>query len=207
MAMSLFDISLQTANRFYSWGWKGSIVGAAITLIAVLLLMWGTRVRDRDFDSRMTRLNVEASESHERAAKLEERAAGLENEASQARLNLEKLRGQVSSRHLTEAQSKIIAQHLSGLPVKLTLSALASDPESMQFAGQIRDALRAAGFDVQIQSSVVFSNQPVVGLNISGPRDGVEQVADAFLKAGLPVNGQVRDGDINILVGSKPPNP
>jgi len=42
ISLSLFDISLKTANKFYSWGWKASLVGATITFIGVGLLMWGT---------------------------------------------------------------------------------------------------------------------------------------------------------------------
>ena len=182
--MALVDISLETANKLYAWGWRGSLLGAVVTLVSVALLMWGTRVRDHDSERQLAALNLEAANARERAAKLEERAAGLENEAQQARLALEKLRGQISGRRLTEAQARTITDNLSGLPLKLTLSAIASDPESMQFAGDIRQAMAAAGFDVQVQSSMIFSSAPVVGLTISGPRDDVTRVAEAFIKAG-----------------------
>src|SRR5271155_2936316 len=64
-AMSLFDVSLETANSLYKWGWRGSIFGAVITALAVASLMWGTRVRDRDFEARMTELNVVAGQARE----------------------------------------------------------------------------------------------------------------------------------------------
>ena len=51
--MSFFDVSLDTANRFYAWGWRGSIAGAVITAVAVVFLMWGTHVRDRDFEAQL----------------------------------------------------------------------------------------------------------------------------------------------------------
>src|SRR5271165_6866686 len=32
-AMSLFDVSLETANSLYKWGWRGSIFRAVITAL------------------------------------------------------------------------------------------------------------------------------------------------------------------------------
>ena len=46
--MPFFEITLETANKFYEWGWRASIAGAVITAVGVILLMYGTRVRDRD---------------------------------------------------------------------------------------------------------------------------------------------------------------
>ena len=51
--MSAFDISLETANKFYAWGWRASIVGAVVTAIGLILLAWGTRTRDHDMDDRL----------------------------------------------------------------------------------------------------------------------------------------------------------
>jgi hypothetical protein len=56
--MPFFEISLETANKFYAWGWRASIAGAVITAIGVILLMYGTRVRDRDTESQLSRANV-----------------------------------------------------------------------------------------------------------------------------------------------------
>lgn len=54
------DISLDTANRFYTFGWAASLSGAAVTFAGVVFLMWGTRVRDIDFEHSMGTLNSEA---------------------------------------------------------------------------------------------------------------------------------------------------
>ena len=56
--MPFFEISLETANKFYSWGWRASIAGAVITAIGLILLMYGTRVRDRDMESQLSRANL-----------------------------------------------------------------------------------------------------------------------------------------------------
>jgi hypothetical protein len=51
--MSFFDVSLETANKFYVWGWRGSLAGAVVTAVAVVFLMWGTHIRDRDFEAQL----------------------------------------------------------------------------------------------------------------------------------------------------------
>jgi hypothetical protein len=48
---------LETANSLYKWCWCGSIFGVVIAALAVASLMWGTRVRDRDFETGVTDLN------------------------------------------------------------------------------------------------------------------------------------------------------
>jgi hypothetical protein len=98
--MAFFDISLKTANKFYTLGWWGSIVGAIVTAVAVIFLMWGTRVRDHDFESQTSNLNLEAAQARERAAKLEERAASLEKEAAEARAEQERLKAGLAARAL-----------------------------------------------------------------------------------------------------------
>ena len=83
--LSLFDITLETANKFYSLGWKLSVAGAAITAIGIVLLMLGTRIRDHDFESQVANLNSES-------AKARERAAIFEADAENARKETEKLK-------------------------------------------------------------------------------------------------------------------
>lgn len=77
--LSFLDISLETANKFYSWGWKASFFGAAITLIGVILLMWGTRVRDHDFESQMGRLNTSTSQKESELKDAKSKITELEN--------------------------------------------------------------------------------------------------------------------------------
>src|SRR5262245_12280177 len=64
------DISLETANKFYTFGWAASLIGAAVTFAGVIFLMWGTRVRDHDFESQVATLNSEAGTARERAEKI-----------------------------------------------------------------------------------------------------------------------------------------
>jgi hypothetical protein len=81
--MSAFNISLETANRLNSIGWWGSLGGAIVTAIAICLLMWGTRVRDRDMEVRLAQMNLTAAQAIERAATLGKDAALLRLELAQ----------------------------------------------------------------------------------------------------------------------------
>jgi hypothetical protein len=108
----LLAISLERANQLYTWGWRLSASGAAVTVIGIGLLWWGTRVRDHDFENQMTNLNSEAGAARERAGNLEIRAAGLENDAAQARLEQERLKLLVAWRSLTNDQFDALSEAL-----------------------------------------------------------------------------------------------
>ena len=137
--MAFWNISLDTANQFYAWGWRASIAGAIITAVAVFFLMWGTRVRDHDFESQMSRLNLSAAESNERAAK-------LEKEAQELKFELAKLQ----PRNITPGQHAMIVSFLQNTdkgPVVVIWKQF--DEEAENFAKQIMDVLKDAGFDVK----------------------------------------------------------
>ena len=83
--MLLSGISLETADFLYKWGWRASIFAAVITAISVALLMLGTTVRDRNFETRM-------SESREKTAILELEAAKIRQTTVGLEIDLEKER-------------------------------------------------------------------------------------------------------------------
>ena len=103
--LSLFDISLETANKFYSWGWKASVTGAVITAIGVGLLMCGTRVRDHDFESNMSQLNTDAAKANERAAQLESDAAKAKEKTATLEIDVAKTRESVAQANERAAQA------------------------------------------------------------------------------------------------------
>lgn len=160
------QISLETANRFYAWGWRASLIGAAITAIGVLFLFWGTRVRDQDFETQMGTLNREAGNARERAARLEAviapRRLSKEQVASLTRL-LEPFKGQ-----------------------KIRLESYALDAEGEVLASQIRDGLAPVlGIDDWVGSEGA-GNGFAKGINVTGTNAAlVTALAEAFQKLGL----------------------
>jgi hypothetical protein len=210
--MSIWDTSLETANRWYDVSWYGLLIAGVITALAALfsvaflyLQFWSSTVRDKHSNLRTSQLELRAAEANEAAAKATERTAELTKEAEAARLEQERLKRQLAWRRLSQEQIKSIAADLSGTQIKMHLGAISSDPEAMLFADDIRRALAAAGIGLKIQGTMIFSQRPIVGLIISGVKEEVEFVGTAFGNAGLKVVGRVRPKELEVLVGSKPP--
>ena len=211
--MSWIDVSLETANRLYVWGWRGSIGGALITAIAVVLLMWGTRVRDKDFESKM-------GQAHERAAQLEKDAAQarleqeklrqsnvrLEASVEQERVARLQLQQQVAWRNLSVFQYDAIVKTLSRTPLRVDVVSISSDPESHAYARQIVQALRDAGCSV-ITAHGMFP-EPIFGIQVSKtkrPED--ERLRSAFHLAQIRFVSSLDNlaDEVRIVVGSRSP--
>jgi hypothetical protein len=216
-AMGLFDLSLDTANRFYTFGWYGSLVGAAITLTAVMFLMWGTRIRDHDFESQMTNLNLAAAQARENAANLEARAAGLENDASKANeraaeleLALEREIAARMPRTISPEQRALIVELLSPDRIEKgqVLINPAMDGEAWQFGAQILSVLKEAGFPA---SEIPFGER-ALAFSIPGAfiqiKDLKSQpghagpILEAFKRAGILLTAEEKTEipDINTVV-------
>jgi hypothetical protein len=207
----MFDIPLDLANAIYNTANAALILGAILVAGGTITTIWTGGIRDRFADERISENKVESlravaggASANEVAARANERAATLENEAEQARLETERLRQQMAWRRLSEGQIETSASGLAGLAIPLQMAAIANDPESMLFASDIRRALQAVGIETQIDS--VIMSGAVVGIVVKGPKDdNTLRVGRAFQAAGLYVQFQVKAGNLEILVGSKPP--
>jgi hypothetical protein len=140
----LLNISLDRANQFYAWGWRFSVIGAAITLFGIWLLWWGTRVRDHDSESQMASLNIEAGQARERAGKLEERAASLEIEAATLRLQLDREIQKRAQRVLTDDQKAAMLAELRGRTQEIAI-VVQNDLETRAFSIQFLVLFAEAG--------------------------------------------------------------
>jgi hypothetical protein len=151
--MSFFDLSLDLATRVHSWGWRLSVTGSIMTFLGVLLLMWGTRVRDQDFEEQVAVI-------HSRAAISEERAAGLEKEAAQLRLDLQRERTfrkeefslPAAGRQITPEQRRCLSERLRDFKAPVTLR-FEPDQGAGEYAAALRDALTKAGVSVVFGSA------------------------------------------------------
>jgi hypothetical protein len=212
--VSLFDISLEAANSLYTWGWRGSIFGAVITALAVGSLMWGTKVRDHDFETRMTELNVVAGQARERASAADERAATLEKEAAAARLKLAQI---TLPRWLTPEQVEKLKPLLVAIPNKgkVVVKGRWPDEEALSFTKQISELMSDAGFDiVETPSAQHVLSIGNVGVNIvvrdiDDAPPSATPVQAAFKDVGLETPGisdpkHVPEADVFwIMIGSR----
>jgi hypothetical protein len=224
--MDLFDVSFDTANQLYAWGWRASVVGAIITMFGVGLLAWGTRVRDHDFEEQIAGLHTkaavsenEAANTRERAAKLEERAAGLEKETATAKertVELQKELEERKNRRITDEQKRAIIERLTPLPKgKVLFNPLMADGEAVQFSDQIKSVLAASGYDVDD----VPQGDRLLSLNRTGaflwfkdasaPPERAKNISTAFRLVGITLWGDPQpdfpDPDtLVVVVGSHP---
>jgi hypothetical protein len=98
------DISLDLANKFYTFGWAFSVLGALITLIALIFLMGGTRVRDRDFEHNIATLHDRAATSEERSRTLEQSNLNLQGSVERERTERLRLEATIAPRTLNAQQ-------------------------------------------------------------------------------------------------------
>jgi hypothetical protein len=84
--------------------------------------MWGTRVRDKDFELQVANLNSATAQSRERAANLEVRAGELEKANLELATTLERERAArarieagLASRHVRPEQKVALVAALNGL--------------------------------------------------------------------------------------------
>jgi len=132
--MTFWNISLDTANEFYTWGWRASMFGALITFFGGVFLYWGTRVRDHDFEHSM--------------ATLHKQAGVFEKEAANARLETEKLKVVVAWRTLSASQVTEFEKALTVKPGAVNLRWTDGDPEALFLATQISQVLGKARWQV-----------------------------------------------------------
>jgi hypothetical protein len=163
--MSYFDVSLDTANKFYAWGWRGSIIGAIVTAIAVVFLMRGTHIRDKEGERQIAAANTAAGKANERAANLEVKAAGLEKEAADAKLEQEKLKAQLAWRLIPPAIASALERVLSANPGSVNIRYTDGDPEALYLAIQFSQIFAKAHWKVAA-GAVKLSNAIVFGINL-----------------------------------------
>jgi hypothetical protein len=216
------DVSIETANKFYAFGWRASLVGAFVTLIGVALLFWGTRVRDHDSETQIARLRSSTADTLERAGKLEvtaqqlrESNLGLQRDLERERTERLKLEERVKPRAIPADKREELITLLRAAPKgQVFVVPKKFDEEAEQFAKQIADALKDGGFDVP-----EWTGKAALGWGISGTFLLLKDleaapphtfgVQTAFIKCCEMTflaykNDDVPDGSIVIGVSSKP---
>ena len=170
--MPVFEISLETANKFYAWGWRASIAGAVITAVGVILLMYGTRVRDRDTESQLSRANLLTAQQ---ATNLRQ----AEQTISRQNVEIQTLK----PRHIypeEAAKMTAIARQLCPRIKKLPVTAANANQEAQAYALSFVNILKDAG----CTSDLIL---PIPGLtpDVQGVKVGVRNWAAIPAEVGL----------------------
>ena len=185
-------ISASVADSIYKWASILLVTGAALTLISTLGAVWSGAIRERFTTERIAMNEAETSRANEETAK--------------AKLETERLKSQMAWRRVNIEQAKVLKEDLKGHHLEPWLTYLDKDPESTTFREDINDALAAAG----IKTKFFSGYERAVGLTVKG---GTEEqralLLKTFHRAGLPLFESAErsrhNGELEILVGSKPP--
>ena len=138
LAVSIYNISLSMANRWYNIGWFIPIAGALMTVFAVMLLFWTSAVRDRYSDQSIAAANAISEQAKLDAARANERSSVLERDAAQARertaeveLQLERERSErlamqqaLGPRVLSRSSAQTLENYLAGKNLNVQLTTL-----------------------------------------------------------------------------------
>ena len=144
-----------------------------------------------------------AATANERAAAANERAAQLEKEAAEARLETERIKQHLAWRELTPAQMTELTRSLSAQPLTLTFAA-ANDPEALSLGNQVLLAFHLAGLNIIGTSRRIDAPVLTADVLVSGRGADIARMRAALEAVGLSVATQLKDQDLEVLVGSKP---
>lgn len=191
----MFDFSPQWADAVYGWSNIILISGAILALVGTFGTVIAGKARDRFSD--------------ERIAENERMTAQANADAERARLEQERLRAQLAWRSVSEAQAAILVKALEGNHFPVWVNFVDADPESVLFRESLNNALVSAGLETKGYSGY----KRAVGLGIRGGQEEQRTVlAKALHAAGIELwsvskepGDFVKDGHVEILVGSKPP--
>lgn len=218
--MSIFDVTLQTANRIYNGAWYFSIIGAGLTFFSIATVFWSASIRDGFTEQAIANANATAEQAKEGNAKANERAAALELQAEQARLatrkieesnlvisrnlereRLERLRleeviNRMKPRALSVSQIQLISANLGTAPngiIEIAAEGACSDCSA--YSAQIAEGFRNAGWNVMEGSFFGPGRRSATGLLVKYSENSKnteieEKVSKSLSSAAIPFEVQ-----------------
>jgi hypothetical protein len=189
--------------RFPQWRQPVGRIGAVLLIAALAGEILSAR-RSHDINDRITAI------LNARAAAATEAAKALEKEAAQLRLQLAKLKWRV----ITPEQQAALVEMLRNVPKGPVIVLYKLDDEPQSFAIQIRDALKAAGFDPNLEQSPIASNLSGTWLlvtDLQRPPPHAVPIQNAFREIHVDLDGQQdpqhvpNAGMVVVLVGARRP--
>jgi len=182
-----------------NWALVASLIVGVLATYAIVV---SGKIRDEESKRQV-------AEAGRDAAKASEKAALLEKDAAEARLETERVKGLLAWRRISLAQHEQIVTALKGrITEKVWVEFVDTDPEAVQFHGDLWQTMKDAGIDVQWYSGW----ERAVGVQITNvKRPAGQLVSEAFKRAGIafverPEPGLAQAKDVvEIIVGTRPP--
>lgn len=139
------------------------ITGAAATA----LIVWMGNVKEDYLKKELAQTNERAGLANKRAAQLEIDAAEINRKAEAEKLERIKLEASLAWRVIPKDKYPEIVAGLAKTPRSVTVTWLANDIESMQYAHQIIDILRQAKWNILGGGAGLFL-EPMIGAFVTG---------------------------------------
>ena len=209
MDPSALSWHLERATAFYNFAMVALILGALITIVATIGLIWSSGMKSRYADehlanafTRQEQAKAEAAKANERAAELLLRAQQVQLDQEKTHLELAHVRAVSEPRRISSEQRAKIIKALLGHPMAINLLSPGNDPEAKQFAADLTATLRAAGLTVNVATSVLFI--PMHGLGMTMSSSETNSVLYAALRgADLEIKDLPERTPVMLVVGSK----
>jgi len=218
----IFSMTLEDWNTFLQFA---SAVLLGLTFAGGAWAIWTGYVLGKRQEERIATAGRDASDANKKAAEAGEgtakalaqvaeanaRAAEANRIAEQERLARLQIEARFAHRKVSADQAKILKQELHNLTGhKITVTTAALQPEIVEYAKQIAEALRAAGLDASFQGALLPVSQAGLLLlsNVDRMQDA-QAIAGAFINAGMAtgkVPGQSVPhgyGELEVNVGPK----
>src|SRR5688572_10139720 len=165
-----YGLAFWQAALFWSI-WITAFAGAIGVGAGLFSAIVGSKLSDvmqADADRRIEEVRTQGDQARAEAAR-------ANAEAEKARLEQERIKAQLAWRRLSFEQLHAVAAgwravNLSEMSTRIRLVVVASDPEAMMFATDMRAALAAAGVKKPINTVLLAGAAPVVGIIIYGSK-------------------------------------
>jgi len=189
--------------------------------------MWGTRVRDQDFESGIANLNSAAAQSNERAAELEKQTAELKREAEAAKAEAAKANERILKmqqmrrleKHQAEALVPLLKSELFQKEPKpaLRIGAVA-DVEAQMYAMEFQRLFESCGVNIYptdgglpnacVQVEPNQNGMVLTVKNLNNTMEAFSKFQQLMFSIGLPVNAEAealrRDNEAVLHILRKP---
>lgn len=200
-------MSESTANSINNVSNVIIIVGAALVLVGTITAVWSAGVKEQFSNEKIMDNKAKVEIAQAEVEKAKEHAAILGLETEKAKFEQQRLKAQLAWRRLNHQQFDVIKLGLVGVEFPdVWVTFVGDDPESNLFREDINSVLTESG----IKTNYFSGYKMAVGLKIIGPDSEFKEILiKAFEQAELDFTVEHQngfsDGQLQILVGSKPP--
>lgn len=205
--------SLESVSRWHSFFEIFGLVCAGLVVVAsVLAYQYGQRKDELVAAAEALRSGQAVREREETEARRQSEVAELQRQLSEAGKMVTELQQRQAPRHLSDDQRAKLADYLGKNPKSsVVVKASSTAPDARQYANEIVEVFRQAGWDVQVDDAIfIGADTSGVWLKVRPPIPDAAQLIHAGFKfAGIPIRDKATpnptgpEGEVWLQVGHK----